>query len=243
MNISSQGSKTIIITGTAGSIGSVLANSFRDDGITVIGIDKKENSSADEYYFHCDFNESTAVEQTIRTITQAHEKIDGLINCAGISLSSNNPYDLRLLEQTINVNLIAPFILSSKLIDYNIGRKFALSIVNITSLGSIMGFPGNPSYQVAKAGLAQLTKSMAVDFSKSRIRVNNLVPGYIESKMTNQSFSNPQQFEERRSRTAMGRWGKPDDLIGAAKFLISEESLYVTGTDLVVDGGWTIKGL
>jgi NAD(P)-dependent dehydrogenase (short-subunit alcohol dehydrogenase family) len=106
-----------------------------------------------------------------------------------------------------------------------------------------MGFPGNPSYQVAKAGLTQLIKSMAVDFSKSQIRVDNLVPAYIESKMTNQPFSNPQQFEERRSMTAMWRWGKPDDLVGAAKFLISEDSLYVTGTDLVVDGGWTIKSL
>jgi NADP-dependent 3-hydroxy acid dehydrogenase YdfG len=97
MNFSSQGPKTIIITGTAGSIGSVLAKSFRGDGITVIGIDRKVNSSVDEYYFHFDFNENTAVEQTIWTITQEHEEIDGLINCAGISLSSNDPYNLRLL--------------------------------------------------------------------------------------------------------------------------------------------------
>jgi gluconate 5-dehydrogenase len=243
MNISSKGLKTVIITGSTGSIGSVLVKSFRDDGIKVIGVDREKDTPVDEFYFHCDFNERAAVEQTIKAIIQKHEKIDGLINCAGISLSSNDPYDIRLLEQSINVNLIAPFILSSKLINYNIGHKLPLSIVNITSLGSLMGFPGNPSYQVAKAGLAQLTKSMAVDFSKSQIRINNLVPGYVESKMTNQSFSDPLQFEERRSRTAIGRWGKPEDLVGAAKFLISEGSLYVTGADLVVDGGWTIKGI
>ena len=97
MNFSSQGPKTIIITGTAGSIGSVLVKSFRDDGIKVIGVDREKDTPVDEFYFHCDFNESTAVEQNIWTITQEHEKIDGLINCAGISLSSNDPYDLRLL--------------------------------------------------------------------------------------------------------------------------------------------------
>ena len=243
MDNSSQDLKTIIITGSTGSIGSILAKSFREDGIEVIGVDKNGSAQSDEFYFQYDFNDRVSIGNAINVITHKHEKIDGLINCAGISLSSADPYDIELLERTININLIAPFILSSQLINYNINRSDPLSIVNITSLGSLMGFPGNPSYQVAKAGLAQLTKSMAVDFSKNRIRVNNLVPGYIESKMTHKSFNDSQQFEERRSRTAMGRWGKPEDLVGAAKFLISEESSYVTGTDLVVDGGWAIKGL
>jgi NAD(P)-dependent dehydrogenase (short-subunit alcohol dehydrogenase family) len=101
----------------------------------------------------------------------------------------------------------------------------------------------NPSYQVSKAGLSQLTRSISVDYSKDGIRANNVVPGYIKSNMTIDSYNSEIKRVERINRSSMKRWGEPSDLIGAVHFLSSDESSFVTGADIFVDGGWNINGL
>ena len=88
-----------------------------------------------------------------------------------------------------------------------------------------------------------MTKALALDLGKYNIRANSLVPGYIHTEMTDASYNNPAMSAERTSRTMLNRWGQPSDLAGAAIFLASNASSYVTGTDLVVDGGWIAKGL
>jgi NAD(P)-dependent dehydrogenase (short-subunit alcohol dehydrogenase family) len=88
-----------------------------------------------------------------------------------------------------------------------------------------------------------MSKAMALDLGKFNIRVNSLVPGYIHTEMTNSSFNDPKKSAVRSERTMLGRWGETKDLIGAAIFLASDASAYITGTDLIVDGGWTAKGL
>jgi NAD(P)-dependent dehydrogenase (short-subunit alcohol dehydrogenase family) len=113
------------------------------------------------------------------------------------------------------------------------------AIVNITSLGAELGFAGNPSYQISKAGLRQMTKALAKDWGAFGIRVNNLCPGYIQTSMTQKSFDDPILHAARKNKTVLGRWGKSEDLVGPAIFLLSEASSYITGTDLYVDGGWT----
>ncbi len=88
-----------------------------------------------------------------------------------------------------------------------------------------------------------MTKALALDLADKHIRVNSLAPGYIHTAMTDRSFRDSQRYQERLNRMMLKRWGTPDDLIGAAIFLASDASTYVTGTDLYVDGGWTAKGL
>ena len=117
------------------------------------------------------------------------------------------------------------------------------SIINVTSLGSVLGFPDNPSYVSSKGGLKMLTKSLAVDLGKKGIRVNNLLPGYMKTAMTKKSFMNKDLKEERDKRIIMNRWGNPTDLIGPCIFLASDSSSYIPGSDILVDGGWTAKGL
>jgi len=117
------------------------------------------------------------------------------------------------------------------------------SIINITSLNAELAFPGNPAYMASKGALRQLTRSAAYDLAPYGIRANNIAPGYIKTAMTEKSYNNQQLYEARQSRTILGRWGTPGDLAGAAIFLASNASSYITGQDLYVDGGWNIKGL
>ena len=84
---------------------------------------------------------------------------------------------------------------------------------------------------------------MAIDYGQNNIRINNLCPGYILTNMTKKSYNNNKKRKERINRTILKRWGKPEDLVGAVLFLISDNSNYITGIDLEVDGGWTAKGL
>jgi gluconate 5-dehydrogenase len=88
-----------------------------------------------------------------------------------------------------------------------------------------------------------MTRALAVDFGRDRIRVNALAPGYIRTAMTAASWQDPRKREQRARHTALGRWGEVDDLVGAAIFLGSDASAYVTGVELFVDGGWTAKGM
>jgi gluconate 5-dehydrogenase len=117
------------------------------------------------------------------------------------------------------------------------------SIINVTSIGSVLGFPDNPAYVASKGGLRLLTKALAMDLASYSIRVNNLAPGYIRTDMTKSSFEDPVRYAERLQGMIIKRWGNPEDLAGAAIFLASDASAYITGIDLFVDGGWTAKGL
>ncbi len=117
------------------------------------------------------------------------------------------------------------------------------SIINITSLSSEQGFPNNPGYAASKGGIKAFTKSLAIDLGSKGIRVNCVIPGYIKTDMTINSYNQMKTNKERLERIILNRWGNPDDLIGTFIFLISDASKYITGIDLPVDGGWLAKGL
>ena len=233
--------KTILITGVEGTIGKKLSESFIEAGSKVYGTDKIRKNFKPNNFFEVDFvlNDSFSLFQNWLDDKQ----IDVLINCAGSSNTSESLFDLDIYDSTMEINLRAPFKICGVLISASLKSSRALSIINITSLGAHQGFPKNPSYQISKAGLSQLAKSISVDFSQFGIRANNIVPGYIKSTMTINSYNDQSQNEIRKNRSAMKRWGDPQDLVGAAQFLASNKSSFVTGIDLFVDGGWNINGI
>ena len=124
-----------------------------------------------------------------------------------------------------------------------IKKKKDTSIINICSINAHQAFPNNPGYIASKGGVLSLTRSLALDFSKYKIRVNSISPGYIKTNMTTKSFKSKTKFNKRKNRTMLNRWGKPDDLFGIIEYLISTKSSYTTGQDFVIDGGWLSKGL
>ena len=141
------------------------------------------------------------------------------------------------------VNLTGLFYLTKLVGKKMIENKVKGRIINLTSIGAHLGFPSNPAYAASKGGLRNLTKSLALDWGEYGIRVNNLSPGYTKTKMNSTSWEDENLRQVRSNRTIQGRWADTNDLIGPIIFLSSDASSYITGTDIVVDGGWLSKGI
>ena len=125
-----------------------------------------------------------------------------------------------------------------------IKNKTPGSIINISSISSDLAMPDNPAYNSSKAGLIQLTKSMAVDLAKYQIRVNSICPGYTRTPLNSKSWKNKKLRLQRTKRTLMGRWASPNDYNEAVLFLLdNNRSSYMTGSNITIDGGWSAKGL
>ena len=194
------------------------------------------------HYVVGDLRDKIDIDRLVSTVVEESGCIDVLINNAGVSLSSDNCYNEDIWDRTFEINLKGAFLLSSKVAEV-MKKKNKGSIINITSLGAELGFPDNPSYVASKGGLKQLGKAMAVDLAQYNVRVNSVCPGYFKTDMTRKSYNDPDLKEARNKRIMLGRWGNPFDLVGPCIFLASEAAAYVTGIDLLVDGGWVAKGL
>jgi len=246
--------KISIVTGAAGDNGKSISEALLRSGSTVIMIDilkkelsknvkkfQNENLPAIEYY--CDITNKKQILELSKYIKKKFGKLDILVNNAGISLpQSSLDYSEKLWERTYNINVKAPFFLSQECAKIMKLKKSGI-IINITSINAEFAFPDNPAYQASKAGLKQLTKSLALDLAKFGIRVNNVGPGYFHTAMTKKSWNDIKRRKMITSNTILGRWGEPKDLEGIIIFLSSNASSYITGQDIYIDGGWSIKGI
>jgi NAD(P)-dependent dehydrogenase (short-subunit alcohol dehydrogenase family) len=232
-----------IVTGASRGIGEAIAAGLADAGAQVLGLSRSGTAPAGVESLACDLANDAALHSAIDGFAARHVKLDVLVNAAGISLPAKNAADeLDRFRQTIAIDLTGVY--ATILAAYPLLKKAGnSSIINVTSINSVRGFPGNPGYVAAKAGLSGLTRALAADFAADGIRVNALAPGYVATAMTATSFNDPAMHEERRRHTMLERWGNPDDMVGAAIFLASPASAYMTGQEIFVDGGWTAKGL
>jgi NAD(P)-dependent dehydrogenase (short-subunit alcohol dehydrogenase family) len=235
--------RTAIVTGASRGIGWALANGLAKAGATVYALaraEEPEQPLADHVSYHpCDITDKESFDCIRDLLLDRYGHVDVLINAAGISQPNQ---DIHSFDATLATNLRGPFlcIQSVAAAMQSVGRG---SIINVTSLGAFRGFPNNPAYCTAKGGLSQMTRAFACDLGSAGIRVNNIVPGYIKTAMTMGSFNDPVANEQRKKHTILGRWGTANDLVGATIFLASDASAYITGQDIVVDGGWLAKGL
>jgi NAD(P)-dependent dehydrogenase (short-subunit alcohol dehydrogenase family) len=212
-------------------------------GAKVVGIDLEFQETRGPNDLIADLRILEDGEQIINSVISEHGRIDGLVNNAGISKSfSPSKYDINSFLEVFSVNLNSAILLSIEACKVMSKQPTGGSIVNITSLGAHLGFPQNPAYQISKAGLAALTRSLAKDWGKYGVRANNIVPGYFRTAMTEDSFQDPNKRKARETMSFLNRWGNSEELVGPVAFLISEMSSFVTGSDLFVDGGWSANG-
>lgn len=234
--------RVVIVTGSNRGNGLAIASGLVNCGAKVVRIDVSFDSELKSEDVEFDLTNQTAITSLVQRIVDTYGRIDALVNNAGISIASENPYaDGKAYQNTLSINLHAAFAMCSAVCPIMANQKSG-SIINITSLGAELAFPNNPSYQVSKAGLRQLTKAIACDWGEVGVRANNICPGYINTAMTAKSFADNDLHQQRRNNTLMKRWGEPTDLVGPTIFLISDASSYITGSDIYVDGGWTANG-
>lgn len=237
--------KTVVVTGSSQGLGAAIAQGFFDAGARVLGVARslQAQSSQRRCDFPCDLADEDAAERIWGAAVASFGGANVLVNNAGITLPDQDPYGLDVWRQTLTVNLEAAYRLSLTAAFRWRETQTPGVIINIASIGGHQGFPGNPAYQAAKGGLQSLTRALAYDFGPDGIRVNSISPGYFRTAMSERSYNDPQLREQRTSRTLLGRWGDPAELVGPCLFLASDASSYITGADLLVDGGWTARGL
>jgi len=243
-SVFSMSGKVCLVTGASRGIGRSLADAFHNAGAVVFGVGRSENANEEALwaYRQCDVNNKEQLTRVLQDIVAIEGKLDVLVNAAGITSNNSTADSNPSFVQMIQTNLIAVHeicLVASGYMKVSGGG----SIINITSIGSELGFAGNPGYASSKGGLKMLTKALANDLAEFNIRVNNIAPGYIRTDMTKGSYENQTLNQDRVNRMIIKRWGEAGDLSGAAILLASDASSYITGIDLFIDGGWTAKGL
>lgn len=238
--------KVALITGAATGIGASIAEALAQAGATVAvhGNRRPATETAEAIgekaaAFQADLSTTTGAETLFAEVKERFGRIDILINNAGTILRHNAvDFPLEDWQTVLQVNLTSVFQLSQLAGRDMIARNAPGKIVNIASLLSFQGGIRVPAYAASKGGVAQLTKALANEWAGKNIQVNAIAPGYISTTNTE-----PLQADEIRNRQILeripaARWGQPLDIAGAALYLSSPASDYVTGTVLTVDGGW-----
>lgn len=249
--------RVALISGGAQGIGQAIAELFQLHGAAVVILDcdtangqktadclTSRKPASPVRFVRADLREPLEIQRAIEAVRTFHGRLDVLVNNAGIeierSLANLTLEDWNLV---LDVNLRGAFLLAQMALPLFPGRGGA--IVNISSIHATHAFPDSIPYACSKAGLLALTRNLALELSSRQIRVNCICPGYIDTRLWEQYLSNSANPKALADQTTalhpLGRRGIPADVSEAALFLASDASAFMTGTDLVVDGGLTLR--
>lgn len=244
--------KVAIVTGASRGLGQAMAIGLAEAGADIAMISTnaanlEETGKAalklgrNVLAIECDVSDGNQIKVAIKQVVEAFSSIDILINNAGIIRRS--PAHQYLDEDwcdVINTNLTGAFRFCRGVGKAMLERKCG-KIINIASLLSFSGGISVPAYAASKGGVAQLTKALANEWAISNIQVNAIAPGYFATDNTENIRKDTTRYREISARIPAGRWGNPEDIVGAAVFLSSAAADYVNGQVLLVDGGWMAR--
>ena len=249
--------RVAVVTGSASGIGREIAIRLAGEGAAVVVSDvraePREGGESTETVIaerggicirvDADVSRWTDVDRLVSTAVERFGRLDVMVNNAGIAGPASKP----LLETTeadwdeiMSVNLRGVFLCCKRAIAEMVEQvptgEVRGRVINISSQHGMVGSPGHVAYSASKGGVVNLTRQLAVDYARRGILVNAVAPGKIMTGSPEQA--NPELTEYARSRTPFPRLGRPSDVAGAVVFLASDDALYVSGTNLLVDGGW-----
>lgn len=246
--------ESALVTGAASGIGRAIAMRFAEEGADVVVADIREDpreggeptherieseTDARAEFVETDVSDVDDIEAAVDTATEAFGGLDVMVNNAGV-FRANQPVetvDPEEYDWLMDINLRGLYF-GCKLAADVMREDDGGSIVNLSSIAGLVGYPGASVYCASKGGITNLTRALAIELGPDGVRVNAINPGVIETAMTTEDTHIAGQMDE---QIPLRRDGQPDDVADAALFLASEASAYVTGHNLAVDGGYTAQ--
>jgi NAD(P)-dependent dehydrogenase (short-subunit alcohol dehydrogenase family) len=246
------------VTGAGSGNGKAIAETLLQEGARVAVLDVAPESLADltsrypnAFAVKVNVADQPSVQEAMQTIEAEFGRLDLVVNNAGIVRGTNfEELSQAEWDEVFAVNSTGPFLVSQAAMSMlrkgaeARGEKATSAIVNITSVEAhiVISSSGHPQvhYNASKGALLQLTRGLAVECASSRVRVNAVAPGFIETPFTKKVLGNEDVVKWLLDRTPLGRVGQPEDVANAVSFLGSDKASWVTGTTLFVDGGWTV---
>lgn len=237
--------KTVLITGAAHGIGAASALLFAAEGASIVlaDIDAQvgeavaEQCGVNAEYLHLDVTREEDWQQLASDFQEAGTSLDVLVNNVGLRIDPDiEALTLDAWNQAIAVNLTSVFLGTKYMLPF-LRRAGSSAIVNVGSVAALVGFHIAPAYQASKGGIRALTKHLAVQYARDGIRVNCIHPGTVDTRMS-RTMPDAERVEQKKV-TPQGHFGAPEDIAHAILFLATANSAYMTGGEIVIDGGYT----
>jgi NAD(P)-dependent dehydrogenase (short-subunit alcohol dehydrogenase family) len=243
---------TAVITGAGKGLGKTMALALAEAGVNlalagrnnetlraVAEAAKEHGVSAEP--FAADVTRENDVRELERKVVERFGKVHILINNAGINVRKNvTDFTYEEWTSVLNTNLVGAFLMCRSFVPHMKGEGYG-RIINLTSIMSHVSLPGRTAYSASKAGLLGFTKALALELAPDAITVNGVSPGPVATEMNLPILQNPELNQQFISRIPLGRWGKVEEIAGLVLYLCSPGAGFLTGTDILIDGGWTAQ--
>ncbi len=241
--------KVAVVTGSDTGLGQGIAKAFAEAGAKVLGVSRSPSTETERLigsdrfrYITADLSSLEPVSEIIETAVREFGRLDILVNNAGIIRREDSiDFSVENWDLVMNVNCRTLFFLSQAAARQFIRQGEGGKIISVASMLSYQGGIRVPSYTASKSAVRGITMTMANEWAKYGINVNAIAPGYMATNNTQALRADSERSAAILERIPAGRWGTPDDLMGAAVFLASSASDYVNGFTLAVDGGWLAR--
>jgi NAD(P)-dependent dehydrogenase (short-subunit alcohol dehydrogenase family) len=244
-----QGKKALVTGGTKG-IGLAITREFLELGAEVLvvarntkSIQGKLKNSANLFTVEGDLTDAEVRKSLVKKIEENWGKLDILVNNVGTNVRKKfAEYTEAEYRQLFETNLFSMMELT-RLCYPLLKKSQGASVINLASVAGSIDIQSGPPYGMTKAAIIQFTKHLTAEWSPDNIRVNTISPWYIETPLTKAVLEQPDRLEKIITRTPMGRVGQPEEVSALACFLAMDKSSYITGQNIMVDGGMSVKGL
>jgi NAD(P)-dependent dehydrogenase (short-subunit alcohol dehydrogenase family) len=229
------------ISMSLGSAGASLALVGRDETALRAAAEEVRESGTEVATFQTDITEEQQVDRLKGEILSRFSRVDILVNNAGVNVRKPiSEFPLEEWNRVLATNLTGPFLMCRAFVPQMRGRGYG-RIINLTSIMSHVSIPGRTAYSASKAGLLGFTKALALELAAEGITVVAISPGPFGTEMNTALIQDPNTNREFVTRIPVGRWGNAEEVGQLARYLCSPEAGFVTGTDILIDGGWTAQ--
>ncbi len=196
---------------------------------------------AEATVFQTDVTDEGQIRRLEKAVTAEFGKLQILINNAGMNIRKPvTDFTLAEWRQVLDTNLTSVFLMCRSFVPLMKGQGYG-RILNLTSIMSHVGLPGRTAYAASKTALLGFTRALALELAPEKITVNGISPGPVATEMNAPLIQNPELNQQFISKIPLGRWGKVEEVGQLAVYLCSEEAGFITGTDILIDGGWTAQ--